>query len=450
MATTPAGKKKVKQIRSEGDLSGLDNTTIITSEQQRQTSERDKNLRRILEDAAQLNKEKFVTKREVNYLREAFETTISNPADRVSVPIAVQCDNLLHNLEKRVVSDVNAQSFDIEGSDIKWKFTDIPFSRRMQTFIITLFCFFTGVPLILFASAVFLYFEWTRYPMLAYIISMFVFPIRHPTTPRKWWTDHWVFKYARDYFPIRLVIAKAVRRLFNPRRNFIFCYHPHGVIAMGAALNFGSNCNNIRELLPGLTFHVQTLGINFYLPFWRETLRWSGFGDASARTIENTLKSGPGESIVLVVGGAEESLLAKPKTNDLLLSKRKGFVKIALRQGCPLVPVFGYGENDIYNNLADNYPGLKKYLIKAQKLLGFAFPMIHGRGWFNYNFGPLPHRKLIVTVVGAPVEVPHIPHPSQEDIDHWHKVYMEALMQLYKDHKSVYDLHSKTEAQIVS
>lgn len=439
--------KKVKQVQSEGDLNALNDST--TTERQAK-NERDQILRRILEDAAALNKERFVTKREINYLREAFDSTITNAADRVALPLAVQCDNLLHNLEKRVVSDVNAQSFDIEGSDIKWKFTDIPFSRRMQTWMVTVICFFTGVPLFLFLTGLLLYWEWTRYPTIAYIISMFVFPIRHPTTVRKWWVNHWMFKYARDYFPIRLVVAKSIRRLFNPRRNYIFCYHPHGVHSFGAALSFATNCNNIYELLPGLTFHVQTLGINFYLPFWRENLRWAGVGDASARTIENTLKAGPGESVVLVVGGAEESLLAKPHTNDLLLSKRKGFVKIALRHGCPLVPVFAYGENDVYGNLADTYPWLKPYLLKAQKVMGFAFPLIHGRGWFNYNWGPLPHRKLIVPVVGAPVELPHIPHPTQQDIDHWHKVYVEALMQLYKDHKGIYDLHSKKEAQIVS
>ena len=173
-------------------------------------------------------------------------------------------------------------------------------------------------------------------------------------------------------------------------------------------------------------------------------------GDASSKTIETTLKSGPGQSVVLVVGGAEESLLSSPKTNDLLLSKRKGFVKIALRNGCPMVPVFGFGETNCYGNLADRYPWVKKYLLKAQKAIGFAFPLIIGRGWFNYNWGPLPHRTLIMTVVGAPVEVPHIPHPTQEEIDHWHKVYVEALMKLYQDHKNIYDLHSTKDARIVS
>lgn len=413
--------------------------------------EREKRLRRILEDASQLNKEKLVTKREVTYLREAFDASLSaSRGELTTSQIAIQCDNLLHNLEKRTVSDVNAQSFDIEGSDINWKFTDIPLSRRMQTFIITIFCFFTGMPMCLGITALLLYFEYTRYFMIAYLVSIFAFPVRHPTTPRNWWINSWMWRYGRDYFPCRLVIAKSIRRLFSPRRNYIFCYHPHGVHSFGAVLSFGYNCNNIYELLPGLTFHLQTLGINFYVPIWREWVRWTGMGDASVKAIEATIKSGPGQSVVLVVGGAEESLLASPNTNDLLLSKRKGFVKIALRLGCPLVPVFGFGENNCYGNLADKYPWVKPWLKKAQKTIGFAFPLIIGRGWFNYNWGPLPHRKLIITVVGAPVELPHIPFPTQEDIDRWHAVYVEALMQLYRDHKDVYDLHCKKEAKIVS
>jgi 2-acylglycerol O-acyltransferase 2 len=150
-----------------------------------------------------------------------------------------------------------------------------------------------------------------------------------------------------------------------------------------------------------------------------------------------------------VVGGAEESLLASPQTNDLLLGKRKGFVKLALRQGASLVPVFGFGETNVYQNLATNRPSLQRILLKIQKVLGFALPAIGGRGWFNYNWGPLPFRCPIVTVVGAPIALPKIAQPSQEEIEHWHAVYMEALLELYRENKDVYDVYCSTQARVV-
>lgn len=39
--------------------------------------------------------------------------------------------------------------------------------------------------------------------------------------------------------------------------------------------------------------------------------------------------------MALAVGGAEESLLSRPRTLDLVLKKRQGFVRIALQSGQP-------------------------------------------------------------------------------------------------------------------
>ena len=52
---------------------------------------------------------------------------------------------------------------------------------------------------------------------------------------------------------------------------------------------------------------------------------------------------------MLVVGGATESLNCGDKHKvKLYLVRRKGFVKLALQHGRDLVPVFGFGENEIY------------------------------------------------------------------------------------------------------
>ena len=248
-----------------------------------------------------------------------------------------------------------------------------------------------------------------------------------------------MFEQYRDYFPIRFVVPKQIRRLFDPSQNYFFIYHPHGIHSFGAVVCFGADVHGVDKILPGLTFHVQTLGAQFWVPFWRELVVWAGSGDASAKCLKQTLNAGPGECPVLVVGGAEESLLSSPKTNVLCLMKRKGFVRIALETGKPLVPVFAFGETNVYYNYAHHIPSLRNFLLKMQKKTKFALPIIVGRGYFNYSFGMLPHRRPINVVVGQPLVVPKIEHPTQADIDHWHAAYVEALREHYEQHKGVYD-----------
>ena len=72
-----------------------------------------------------------------------------------------------------------------------------------------------------------------------------------------------------------------------------------------------------------------------------------GVCSVSKRSCGNILAQGPGSAITIVVGGAAESLLAHPGTADLTLKKRFGFIKMAIREGADLVPVFSFGENDV-------------------------------------------------------------------------------------------------------
>jgi 2-acylglycerol O-acyltransferase 2 len=413
-------------------------------------------LRRILEDSAELKKSEgdYFTHREVEALRLAFKNVMRGVHQSDWPNQAVQCDNVLWQLAKEVQDNPDAHTGD-EDRELKgaetWKFMKIPRQRRLQTFVVSLVSFFTGMPIFLTLGLVLTFCSWYTAPfMILYWIYILGIGVRHPRNKRQWFVRSRFFKLFRDYFPVRLVVPKSVRKAITPTRNYMFCYHPHGIASFGVVPNFATEANNLREILPGINIHVQTLKLNFLIPFWRELIIWAGMGDASVKTIRKTLKGNPGESVLLVVGGAEEALLSAPKTNRLTLSKRKGFVKLALERGAPLVPVYAFGETNAYGNYADGRPWLQNLLKKMQKTVGFAIPLIKGRGYFNYNFGPIPHRRQIICVVGHPVEIPVIEKPTSEDINHWHKVYCDALLKLYQENRLVYDVYTEQEASIVT
>jgi hypothetical protein len=139
-----------------------------------------------------------------------------------------------------------------------------------------------------------------------------------------------LYKYYVKYFPITLEKTADL----DPEKNYIFGYHPHGILATGAFGNFATDGTNFSKLYPGITPRLVTLEMNFWFPIHRDLSLFRGHISAERESIEWVLtKCGKGNAVVLVVGGAAEAMDAVPHTMKLTLKSRKGFVKIALRQG---------------------------------------------------------------------------------------------------------------------
>ena len=63
-----------------------------------------------------------------------------------------------------------------------------------------------------------------------------------------------------------------------------------------------------------------------------------------------------------------------------------------------LVPVFSFGENELFKQVSNPEGSLLRTVQnKLQKVMGFALPLFHARGIFQYNFGLVPYRKPIHT-----------------------------------------------------
>lgn len=164
----------------------------------------------------------------------------------------------------------------------------------------------------------------------------------------------------------------------------LYRYHPHGIIAVGAITTFASEGNGFSRTFPGIKPSLLTLGTNFKIPFHREYILALGMCDVSKKSCKAVLKSGPGRSIAIVIGGAAESLNARPGVMDLTLKKRLGFVKIAVETGASLVPTISFGENELYEQVRnDDGSWLRWFQKKIQRWMGFTVPLFHGRGIFN-------------------------------------------------------------------
>ena len=257
----------------------------------------------------------------------------------------------------------------------------------------------------------------------------------HPAMRRRqYWRDYGA------YFPMKLTRTGVL----DPERSYVFGYHPHGIISVGAVCNFATEATGFGELFPGIDLRLLTLPLNFHIPFFREYLLALGINDVSRRSCDRNLTRGPGASIMIVVGGARESLETRPGRADLVLGNRKGFVKVALRNGASLVPVFSLGENDVFT--VHHTDKALQWLLRLQKWMGFAMPMFHGRALtggllhrlFGLDVGLMPLRLPVHSVVGRPIHLEKVADPSQEQIDEAHARYVEELRRVYEEWKDAY------------
>jgi 2-acylglycerol O-acyltransferase 2 len=185
------------------------------------------------------------------------------------------------------------------------------------------------------------------------------------------------------------------------------------------------------ELFPGIDFRVVCATFCFYIPIYRELLLGLGFADASRFSAHRLLESG--RSIALVPGGATEALYCSSTKEVLYLSKRRGFIRLALQHGAALVPVYSFNETNVFEVYqgGQGFPWnmLDKAKRKFQMIFGISLPIV---------LNVIPRRAQITTVFGPPVQVPKVEDPKDEEVEKWLGEYTKALRKLYEENHQKY------------
>ncbi len=247
------------------------------------------------------------------------------------------------------------------------------------------------------------------------------------------------WKHFREYFPIE-VRLKNPNTKFPKDRKYLFGYHPHGVASMGAMGAFGPLHEEVGNLLDGLEISGCTLESNFRIPGVREFLLAMGGISVSEQSIKFAL-SDAGRAVLVVLGGANEALHAKPLKHDVVIKRRFGFFRIAISTGSAVVPVYSFGENDIYDQIEHNFARrINEFLVKY---LGFFIPIYFGTGLpciggTQTIFHPVPKRRAIITVIGDPIHVERKSQVTSEDIEKLKQQYIAGLEDIFDKFADLY------------
>ncbi|XP_038563346.1 2-acylglycerol O-acyltransferase 2 isoform X1 [Micropterus salmoides] len=237
----------------------------------------------------------------------------------------------------------------------------------------------------------------------------------------------------------------------DPRHNYVLGFHPHGVLVAGAFTNFCTYATGFKQLFPGLTSYLLMLPLWFRAPFFRDYIMCAGLIPSDKESASYQLRrKGGGNAVVIAVGGAPEALDAHPGSYNVLLAKKKGFIKMAMEHGAHLVPVFSFGENELFEQVKNPRGTWLRWIQeRLQSIMGISLPLFHGRGIFQYSFGLIPYRKPINTVVGQPIRVERNEKPTAEELDALHQLYMDELSNLFEEHKGNYGVDKDTHLNFV-
>lgn len=211
-------------------------------------------------------------------------------------------------------------------------------------------------------------------------------------------------------------------------RSFFAC-HPHGMLSAGW----------IANVVWGRRFH-HAVGRCYYLidPTLRNKGLFArlfcdafegphgGLRDTNKGTIERLMKRG--ESVSMIPGAYQEATLYKNGKDCVSVMQRKGFVKMCLRHGYRVHPVYTFGESDTYLSLG----GFEQFRLWLNRK-GIPTVAFWGLAWCPL----LPRTGCeLLTYVGEPVVLPKIAEPTAAQVDEWHGKYVQALREVFDKYKA--------------
>eukprot|EP00921_Rhytidocystis_pertsovi_P018180 GHVQ01028689.1.p1 GENE.GHVQ01028689.1~~GHVQ01028689.1.p1 ORF type:complete len:466 (-),score=51.98 GHVQ01028689.1:202-1599(-) len=260
---------------------------------------------------------------------------------------------------------------------------------------------------------------------------------------------------------------------------FIFGVHPHGSLAFfRPALDLYLS-EGILPFLRDSGWRALAASVLFWLPCHREVALWTNCCTADRSTAEKQL-SRFGNSLMVTPGGIVEQLMTVRGRERLYITGRKGFVRLAIKYGCKIVPVYVFGENDLFATSMILYR-FRYWLCKKLQICMLLFGGAYGffpRGVSESSVGPsyrgtktdvtskttasltataateLPYSPLLEgslrVVFGEALGVLQQDSPDPSYVDKVHAEYILRLKDLFDTHKKFMGSHYETRELEIS
>lgn len=141
----------------------------------------------------------------------------------------------------------------------------------------------------------------------------------------------------------------------------------------------------------------------YQLPYLRQLFMDMGTVVGSHENGDRMLRK---EQLLFIMpGGSKEAWKSSKYRYRLLWKGRLGFVRLALRNRCPIIPSANVGTDDTYRIFFDGYTTAYKLFKTKRALLPVSVPL---------GLGPFPFPVKMTQYVGAPIVLPYPPEAAQD------------------------------------
>lgn len=236
---------------------------------------------------------------------------------------------------------------------------------------------------------------------------------------RPWRAVQTLFWLWTDIFKIKANVPNL-----DPAQRYLFVIAPHGVFPFWSWVysTFLSQSPYGKPVGGGVA------SVLLSVPLMRQLTKWTACVPASYKPLKSALMR---ESQQICPEGIA-GIFATPKNfrnanvQTLELRERKGFVRLAIQCGAPIVPVYCFGNSDTFT-LAG---GAGSTLAALSRTLKMSITCFYGQCGL-----PIPFAVNLTMVSGRPVAVRQTDEPTQAEIDAVHAEYLASLTQAFEGGK---------------
>mmetsp|Transcript_129649 Transcript_129649/g.252472 ORF Transcript_129649/g.252472 Transcript_129649/m.252472 type:complete len:360 (-) Transcript_129649:34-1113(-) len=250
---------------------------------------------------------------------------------------------------------------------------------------------------------------------------------------QRWWQRamHRLLGYGASQ---RHKILSPTAHLIRDDKRYLWCLHPHGVLADGWHSIIAKNLSSFENSGNGPPCIGRKIALCFapiiqHVPVHQEMYR-DKCGGADRRAIVKWWDS-PDTDPALIPGGFAESVFANAACSNReysYIKDRKGFMRICLEERKDIVPMYTFRVNWMYHN-----PGMLRGM-RARFSQNYYVGLVFLCGWMGTS---MPLTDDTTTVVFPPFEVTRY---AVHQIHEAHAAYLEHLKRYFDQHKEEYGM----------